>query len=286
MALAGGKSIDAPGMISAVRFFVLSLLLLLTGCGDDDLLVSNELDVPEVSDPGPEVGDPGTDEPQDLPDPGPDDPTDPVDGDELDAPEIPDTADVPEVEPELPPIPDIEDGDSGDPEGADTPEVIDAADSGCPSFPAPPKPVEFPVTIGKLLGNKTFMEVEAGEAIEIVQGPQGGVHVEVAFHITLPETFVGSSVKVMVDALSFQVCCGEEKVGDYFNKKSLLYKQEADSQTFYSGVVPVIFDQDLASFYEDTDCCVAMDISVYEKGTTTVVLEASAHHTFYCVDLL
>ena len=280
-----------------------------TGIWDADIPNPDDApDLPDIPDPGDEG------EATDATDAS--DPIDPPDGEVSDTPEVeepeveePEVEEIEEVEEigDLPDVDELDEGpgeieDPGDPldvpdipdvpdpgdDGEDPPDIPDApdegTDEGCAAYPDPPKPLEFPITIGKLLGNKTFVDVEDGEAIEIIQGPQGGVHVEVVFHITLPDTFTGSSVKAEVDSLSFQPCCGAEKVGDYFNKKSLLYKQVSESQTFYSGVIPVIFDQDLAMFYEDEACCVTIDVGVYAKGTNEIVTQSTAQHTFMCVD--
>ncbi len=141
-----------------------------------------------------------------------------------------------------------------------------------------------PMELGAAGPGGSFVALAPGESIEIVQGPQGGVHLEVAFQLTLPETFVKSSAKMTVNAHSYQPCCVGNMVGSYVNNKYLAFKTDADSQTFASGVIPVIFFQNEAIHYQDKECCVVLSLEVYGTGSTEINATSSAVQSFTCVD--
>ena len=141
-----------------------------------------------------------------------------------------------------------------------------------------------PVELGIAGPGATYVAADPGDPIEIVQGPQGGVHLEVAFLVDLPETFTKSSAKMTVNAHSYQPCCAGKMVGSYVNNKYLAFKTEATSQTFASGVIPVIFFQNEAYHYEDAECCVVLSLEVLGPGSTEIVATGSAIQSFPCVD--
>jgi len=170
----------------------------------------------------------------------------------------------------------------------DTNETVetDTAPEWC--LPDPPEegsPNEFPISLGKKLG-PNFVPLETGDPIEIVQGPQGGVHLEIMFKITLPESFSESKVLVLIDAKTFQPCCSAEQsvVGSFYSAKYPLYPKPDDAQTFYSDVIPVIFEQNLAMYYQDQDCCVRFQVSAYEPGTQTVLWTGWTEDSLLCTD--
>ena len=167
---------------------------------------------------------------------------------------------------------------------------------GCRAVPLPgvcPEN-EFPLALGKALPGDSFGEVPDGAEIEIVQGPQGGVHVEVALRATLTEAYTKQATVAKIHARSYQPCWSEAdgvylsaaaEVGQYFNKKGLLYKSA--SGEFLTGFpLWVIFEQNLAVFYEDQYCCVAVEVDAYAPGSKTeIAYSAWVWHRFYCIDL-
>jgi hypothetical protein len=157
----------------------------------------------------------------------------------------------------------------------------------CSPLPAPSTEPNSPaLTIGKPGPDNSVTEVADGDLIEIVQGPQGGVHLEVAFHIGLPESFSGFSAKVHVEGKTYQPCCLENHVASYTNKKYLVFKDPngGNNPVFLSGVIPVIFFQNLAEFYEEKPCCVVLKVGAYETGASEPTLWQTAVHTFQCID--
>lgn len=141
-----------------------------------------------------------------------------------------------------------------------------------------------PMILGAAGPGGSFLALAPGDPIEIVQGPQGGVHLEVAFQVALPETFTKTSAKMTVNAHSYQPCCMGNMVGSYVNNKYLAFKTEANSQTFASGVIPVIFFQNEAIHYQDEECCVVLSLEVYGTGSTEIAATSSAIQSFTCVD--
>ncbi len=118
--------------------------------------------------------------------------------------------------------------------------------------------------------------VSPDETIEIVQGPQQGVHVEIALKVTLPE-HSSPTVKVLVQAASFQPCKCSNPVGAYHNGKYLLFAAPEPPGTYISGMIPVIFEEREAHHYAGEECCVTVWVTVDE-------VTGSATHAFSCVD--
>lgn len=141
-----------------------------------------------------------------------------------------------------------------------------------------------PIVLGSAGVGGAYNPSMPGDAIEIVQGPQGGVHVEVAFEVTLSEEFTKSSAKMALTAHSFQPCCMGNMVGSYTNNKFLAFKKDPAQQVFVSGVVPVIFFQNEAIHYQDAECCVVLSVDVFGPQSDDVVASATAMHSFQCVD--
>ncbi|HIA02274.1 MAG TPA: hypothetical protein EYN06_06440 [Myxococcales bacterium] len=200
------------------------------------------------------------------------------------------TVDIPEVD-ELPDGEIVDDSeveetvDSGDIEEVKEVEVVDDEDCDSPVIASNP-PNKFQIQMGKLEANKLFLTVDPEEMIEIVQGPQGGVHVEVAFRAWLPVQFSDQSkAKVEVEGNTYMGCCGGESVAYFHLGKYLIYPDPDDDKAFRSGVIPVIFEQNQAVHYEEQLCCVVLDVGLRLPGESEPSIWSQAHHTFYCVDL-
>lgn len=269
-------------------------------------------DVPDPPDEGPEVVDTGPD----VPDSGPDVPDVPDAPHVLDVPDegpdLPDAGplvpDVPDDGPDVPDVPDegpgvTDDGAGGTDDGPEPPDegppgIDDGADEGdvpalneiveqcLPDPPEEPLPSEIEMVLGKLSGGN-FKELFDDDAIEVVQGPQGGVHLEVAVIATLPsETFAGATkITAAIEAVTVQPCCGPDQltVGSYISNKYAMYTTGEPAE-FGSGVLPVIFDANLASYYEQMDCCVRVVVTAHEPGTQTPVATGWTERRLFCVD--
>ena len=173
----------------------------------------------------------------------------------------------------------------GDGEGADG-GGADGEDGGACESPAPP-PGDVPLLIGVAVAGGGVEALADGAPIEIVQGPQGGVHLEVAFALTLPEVFAATTAKVRVEARTFQPCCaGEPPVGTLSNAKYLAYLVQPGSHDFVSQALQVIFDETEASFYMNSECCVAMEVWATAPGAAEPTHRGAALHRFLCVDAL
>jgi len=161
--------------------------------------------------------------------------------------------------------------------------VPDAADV-CEPLLNEPVVETSPIVLGSAGAGGAYNPSTPGDAIEIVQGPQGGVHVEVAFEVTLSEEFTKSSAKMALTAHSFQPCCMGSMVGSYTNNKFLAFKKDPAQQVFVSGVVPVIFFQNEAIHYQDAECCVVLSLDVFGPQSDDIVASATAMQSFQCVD--
>lgn len=307
-----------------MRSILLLIATLLVGCpgpaAGPDVPESSE-DVQESSDLGqdePDVGLPDTaPEPPDVPDPelpeSPDlqeseeiavDPEDvsTPDADGAAAPEVeepdvvepdteqpdiaapdgiaPDAADVIESE-------DIQDVADTDPQtDVDPPDVEDdtaeVVEECLPSDPPPQGALDL--NLGQFKSGE-FVPLLDGDAIEIVQGPQGGVHLEIRLKVTLP-AWGEPKALARISSQSFQPCCGpnEGHVGDFLSNKYPLYPEEPGGEAFASGDLPIIFKEDLGSVYANDECCVRVFVEVLAPGSNEVVQSGWRHVALDCVD--
>jgi hypothetical protein len=106
-----------------------------------------------------------------------------------------------------------------------------------------------------------FAMLEAGQNLEIVQGPQGGVHVEVGVRVSLPPEW--GTVLATIDALSF---IEGEAVGAMNLENYGLYET---SEGYVSWAIPVIFFTNLADPYvgEALEIAITVTLETGEQGT-------------------
>ena len=157
----------------------------------------------------------------------------------------------------------------------------------CPVPDEALEPGEFPLGMGVFDEADELLGVAPGQEIEIVQGPQGGVHVEVGFTLALPAEWPAGFTRVTVSAVSFEPeLYDAEWVGSFASQKYLVVESEPGSRTYLSGMIPVIFDQNLAEYYQDAWCCVTLEVGAYGVGAaqSEVVMKSRVQHTFWCVD--
>lgn len=183
----------------------------LVDVADDDAPDVVQMDLPEP-------------DPPDVPDVGPDpvdvwDTPEPLDIDELvdvDGTDISDVADL-----DTQPDPD---------------DVIDV-----PDVVVPPSPI----TLGTLAG-ATFAPLSDGVDLEITQGPQGGIHLEVGIDVAWD-----SEETKLSGVLSCRTRLGAKDVGFNETPNFILYR--APEGTYRSIVIPVYFqDFDAAVYVDET----------------------------------
>ena len=148
-----------------------------------------------------------------------------------------------------------------------------------------------PVGVGLEIGtssNGIFVASQPATvaALEIVQGNQGGVHVEVAFRLILPDLalFGGKippKVQAEVRAETRLDCCDGELVGTAESLKRLVWKSPDVEGAYDSGPLPVIFDQTVAAPYHLRHCCVTVEVAFRHHGAQFLGL---GQQTFFCVD--
>ena len=138
-----------------------------------------------------------------------------------------------------------------------------------------PKHTPIEVELGWVSGN-VFKPFEDGDTVEIVQGPQGGIHLDV---------FQGPAV-AKIQAVTVTPCCGPSKdsVGSFLAKKYPLM-EGVEAPRFYTDVLQVMFDQPLANHYADAECCVQAIVSIYDLSTDTISHSGSDGVRLLCRDL-
>ncbi len=189
------------------------------------------------------------------------------------APDAPDV-DVPvDVEPPLD-VPDV-------PDVSDVPDTA-PAEPLCEPSPSVAGSNDFELIVGRLVAGQ-FTELADGEEIEIIQGPQGGVHLEVAVRLVPPAPLAEELLLTATEATTIQPCGGADQavVGDFNNKKLPVYPL-TEPGPYQSQKLLVIFDEDEAVHYAARPCAVQVTVAFDSDDGTT--LAASATKPLYCVD--
>jgi hypothetical protein len=159
--------------------------------------------------------------------------------------------------------------------------VFTPVTAGCAACPADSEcltqPCDVPLVIGEPTVEGGVSDSPAGGSLEIVQGPQGGVHLEVAIGVTAPSS--GAFIKASVELATHLGCCDTAPVGNYVNPNLPLYTTSIENY-WTSGALPIIFDQDTASSYVGQTCCVTATVTVLSDESKVT----HAAHTFACTD--
>jgi len=100
------------------------------------------------------------------------------------------------------------------------------ATTGCTAPGEEPLPADVPIDVGLYGGPGEFVEVEDGGEIEIVQGPQGGIHTEISVRIFPPKAWFWTPVKLYIDAELRMGCCDGEVASAFFDTVDLAFKVE------------------------------------------------------------
>ena len=120
------------------------------------------------------------------------------------------------------------------------------------------------------------------EAIEIVQGPQGGVHIEFGYHAAYPanmapKVFAAFEGKTFMNA-------SEPPVGIGGTPLTVLFLSPT-SDGYDSQLNLVIFEQNEAVHYEEQPCCAVATVSILEPSTKDIVATSTAAIELYCEDI-
>ena len=183
--------------------------------------------------------------------------TDGADGADGDAPSTPDGTgqDAPQ---DTAPVPDTEVPVDAEPDGTVGP--MDA-DAGTPSE-------GLLVVLGEVTPELEFTPIEPNQNLEIVQGPQGGVHVEVGVRVEL-----SGGLEATMGDLEASAWINGELVGDMILDDYGLYETP---QGYVSWPLPVIFFTNLADPYVGStlhlSITVILDDGSQGTGTADVTL--------------
>lgn len=154
-----------------------------------------------------------------------------------------------------------------------------------PAPPDDPLPNDFDITAGQLTGD-VFTPLKEGAQVEIVQGPQGGVHVEVALRFWLPAEYDENPVWTITEGVSIQPCgtADQAEVGSFYDKKYPVFRIGA-ADSYQTATLFVIFDQNEAIHYQDKPCAVRLTVAVKTPGDPdTIALRGSVTVPLICVD--
>jgi hypothetical protein len=116
---------------------------------------------------------------------------------------------------------------------------------------------------------------------ELVQGPQGGEHIEFALKYTLPSSFDWQPLRSRVIVTLESPCCGSGGLaigGMYL--PNVLSDLEGPN-TFVSGTLLGIFDQFIT---EEITVCATVEVSLYDEPGIAVIATSLARHVFTVVD--
>lgn len=175
--------------------------------------------------------------------------------------------------------------------GDDTPDAVTMLelDTGpppdtCHDFTIPEEGGGLQVAIGTLTSRSSWVASADGDAIEIVQGPQGGVHLELSVRTEIPPP-LGGTQKVHMRLQAYQPCWCTDPVARYDNPKYLIFPNPDQGPGIYvSGTIPVIFEHRDGARYAGETCCVVAEVSVPNPGAEP--LTAVTIRDFNCVDEL
>ena len=154
------------------------------------------------------------------------------------------------------------------------------AAQGC--LPPPPDPHDFPVEVGQK--TQAFVPVADGQAIQIVHGPQGGIHLLAAFRATLPPVITWSPVKVSYTATTRLGCCATGPVvGSVTSGAAAAWKTPDTEAEYVYSPMQIVFDSKESADYAGQTCCVRVDVAVFPiDGQGPPLLQSYGRHVFTC----
>ena len=147
----------------------------------------------------------------------------------------------------------------------------------------PQGPTDFPIIIGqKGSGPDVFLPGKDEEDIEIIQGPQGGIHVNVTFQLTMPPEVYWSPLNLLVEMEMRTPCCDGDVVASYFDPVHLAWKVE--DGLYMTSSVPVVFYSNVAKPYVGLTGCVHVSVGLYPYGEQEPTQWSVGRHVFSLVD--
>ncbi len=163
-----------------------------------------------------------------------------------------------------------------------------ASGSGC--LPAKTERLDFPLEIGTNYGSGVVTLPDGGK-LEIVQGPQGGLHLNLAVRAVLPPDVASTPTFVSLTAETHVPCCAGPVVGGFAAPGLPLWPVKDGSGVatgqHASSIFPGVFNQSLASAYAGKACCVDVTLKIADPAAPggAPKYESRMRQVFTCVDL-
>ena len=170
---------------------------------------------------------------------------------------------------------DSTDGNNSDPDATDS-----IALSPCPTSIATN---EFALTLHRLTASGALgEELKPLDKVEIVQGPQGGVHIEFGYRAQYDganelKMFASFNGETYLDALAPPVGFGGSPLTVLF--------LSPDGAGYDSQLNLVIFEQNEAFHYEERPCCAVATVSILDPVTKDPMATATQAVELYCEDV-
>ena len=137
--------------------------------------------------------------------------------------------------------------------------------------------VGFAVQFGT---TQEFIAYEDEAETELVQGPQGGEHIEFSLKYTLPSAFDWQPLRSRVIVTLRSPCCGTGMSIGGMYLPNVLSDIEGPN-TFVSGTLLGIFDQVINV---GATVCATVEVSIYDEVGTSIIATSIARHMFTIVD--
>ena len=142
---------------------------------------------------------------------------------------------------------------------------------------------DFPVTLHRLSANGQLGDpLEPLSNIEIVQGPQGGVHIEFGYRVIFGS---GESSKLFASfsGANYQNASGPP-VGIGGTELTVLFSSP-NGIGYDSQENLVIFEQNEAYHYQDQPCCAVAEVAILDPVTKEAMGTAGVMIELFCVDV-
>ena len=141
---------------------------------------------------------------------------------------------------------------------------------------------DMPVELGIRPLAAAFHPAVPDDPLELQQGVQGGVHVELALRTTLPSAVDWTPTQLRITSELHGPCCDGPLVGSSISPTSW-----ADLQpdgTYVSSWFPVFMQSSNVSLYVGLSCCVRVTVEIQPMAGGPAILVGRARHVFTCVN--
>ena len=157
------------------------------------------------------------------------------------------------------------------------------ASVGC-VLPDPPPAADFGLEVGLYGGPDNFIKPADQAPLEIIQGPQGGLHLNIAYQLTMPlDDYNWSPLKTFVEAEIRTPCCDGEVIASAYDPVHLAFKV-TDGQ-YITASVPVVFFGSISTPYIGETGCAVFKIGVYPQALGELPsIYSQDRHVFTMVD--